>query len=182
MPWLTADDLTARLPDFDPAVSAQVSAVEALIAEAEAFIQAETGRTFVDPSGTPSARVVYGSGTPYLAVDAHAGTIGADDIAIASGAAVPSFVDRGTYLVITDSTGDISEWSRWPAGDRITVTADYGEAAPADLLTAARDLVAAWYTASLSDDAAGAVPDVPPTAARVIARHRLTGAMRRMFA
>ena len=180
MPWLTADDLTARLPDFDPADTAQVSAIESLIAEAEAYIQAETGETIAAPA--TADRVVYGSGTAHLAVDIHDGTIAATDIAIASGAAVPSLVDRGRYLTLVDADGDLAPFAVWPEGQKITITADWGEAVPADLLTACRDLVVAWYVASLTDDATQTTPDIPPIAARIIARRRASAAVRRMFA
>jgi hypothetical protein len=187
MGYVTTQEMEARLPDFDPASAPAVAVVQALIDEASAYLDAETGETFAVPAvgAVASARVVYGSGTGYLAVDEHTGTIAAEDITIASGAAVPSFVDRGRYLVTTDTAGDLepSHGTVWPAGQKITVTAVWGVGAiPADLKTACRELVVAWYVRSYAERPESAPSEIPPSVTRTITRYAVRRGLRRAFA
>ena len=93
--FATSDQLSARLPDFDPEDAADVAITDALLVQATEYLNGEIGVDTVVLGVSPSAsdRIFYGTGTGYLAVDAHVGTIAAEDVTNAN-ATIPYFVDR----------------------------------------------------------------------------------------
>jgi hypothetical protein len=179
MPIATVAQLASRLPDFDPDSETDVALVTDLLNQATALIEGETGESYAAASGSPASRSFYGDGTPYLAIDEHDGTIEAAGVTMPDGYTEPAFVDRGRYLVTTTSTGDLASSIAWPAGVPVAVSADWGRTAPGDLVSACLDIAAAWYVRSYASDAGAATGDLPPAAARTLARYRRGALLRR---
>jgi hypothetical protein len=183
MPALaTTAELAHRLADFDPDSASDQAKAEALLEQASAYLLAETGQTVtvVEGAGTPAELSVYGSGTAYLYVGPHVGTIAAEDVETASGYEVPDFVDRGDYLVATDETGNLYPSRYWPRDILYTVTAVWGVSTVAgDLKSAVLDLAAHWYEQSYAERPARTVPE---SVTRFVERTRYERAWGAQFA
>lgn len=100
---------------------------------------------FFEEAATAGDRVFYGGGTNYLYVGAHNDeTIASGDVTMPDAYTVPYFVDRDGYLIITSSTGVLSDrycYGGWPMGVPITVTGTWGyETIPADIKHAVVEL------------------------------------------
>lgn len=103
-----------------------------------------------EPAGaTATERTFYGDGTHYLKLDPYvAGTLDAT-ISLPEAYTVPDFVERGGFLIITDSNGVLPPfryfynccYTGWYSGVAITVTAKWGyEDTPADVQLAVIEL------------------------------------------
>lgn len=176
VPFATASDLAARLPDFDPEDAAAVLSVEGLLEQATDYLVGETGADVVvaPPTGDGTARVFYGTGTAYLSVGDHDGAIVADNVEPPAAYGVPTFADVEGILVLTGAAGDVYPYAYWPLGVPFTITARWGSAAvPGDLKAACLDLAVFWYVQSRVDRPEQmASGDVPASVRRVIERRR----------
>lgn len=178
-PFATAASLAPRLPDFDPEDAGELAEVELLLQQATDFLAAECGYTADAVAAETSDLVVYGTGTPYLFVGPHSPAVVGDDVAPPTGYTVPTFVDRGDYLVTVDAYGTLVPSYVWPLNVPFTVTAKYGAAVPGDLKSACIDLVCFWWAQSHAASGTqldAASREIPPSVRAVIDRRRYSAA------
>jgi hypothetical protein len=106
---------------------------------------------FTETSTAASAKVVYGTGLPFLALPRFFGP--APTVAMPDGYTVPTFVEVAGSLIITDDKGILQKLGGrnlypivWPESVPVTVTAKWGfEAVPEDVKEAVIELtIAVW--------------------------------------
>jgi hypothetical protein len=144
MAYASQDELLERLPEASASTDGDL--LDSLLEQASAVVAKLTGETYDVAGEEASELVVYGTGTPFLRVGPHVGTVAAEDVEMPSGYTAPAFADTGEYLRATDSTGVFSDAISWPAGVPVTVTAQWGAAAaPGDVKAATLTLAAEWW-------------------------------------
>jgi hypothetical protein len=171
--FATVEQFHDRSPDFDLESEADVAVVERLLADASAEVAAETGQSFAAPAGAPELRYFWGTGTPYLRVDAHVGAIVAESVSLDGGREAPGFVDLGTLLVASSGSG-LTPGARWPEGVRVAVTAAWGAAAyPGDIVEATLAIAQTNWLRSRADGLEDKLPEgYPDSVLKTFARYR----------
>lgn len=189
--YCTTSEASDGLPEYDSAVASDALTLARFITRASRRVDEYLGlrldgaEWFPAATGTPEERDFYGAGLTRLLIDHHAGSaIVAANVTMPEGYTVPYFVERGGYLVTTNSAGVIYRppgvgccVAVWPDGVPVTIEADWGyDETPGDIATATADLVAAmWRQREADPEVGGDVGKsfaMPPEARRILDERR----------
>lgn len=167
MSYATIEEFLARTPAFALDDDAAVEAVERLISEASADVDARL-RFAGDPPGPAfpiasdateaTGRVFPGTGRHRLSIDPYVDEI--VSVTVEGLDEAPTFEVRGGMLVTVDEEGLPTPTVVWPVGADVTVTARWGAATvPGAIVTAVLDTVQARYVRSYADATKDRLPE-----------------------
>lgn len=143
----------------------------------------------------PTEQVVYGEGIAYLKVPPYI-SIAVDGVEMPSGYTVPSYAEKGGYLVVTDSNGialvpgiypdDLGfpfYLGGWPQGVPVTITAQWGyDGVPEDIKQVVIELAIKFWRGSdeavaKTSELQATVMDVTPLSQKIIDKYRMKKAV-----